>query len=66
MDKKVKIASLLGSSDKAREARYQAEDDLRTMQRYQELCKSPERMKAVQQLIKEQTALVEKTKASQK
>jgi hypothetical protein len=57
---KVKIASLLGSSDKAREARYQAEDDLRTMQRYQELCASPQRMKAVQQLIKEQADLAAK------
>jgi hypothetical protein len=63
MAKEVKIASLLGPGDKAREMRYQAEDDLRTMQRYQELCASPARMKAVHRLIKEQAELVEKTTA---
>lgn len=42
------------AEDKARERKYRAEDDIRTMQRAEEIRRDKERMKAVKDVAKEQ------------
>ena len=47
-------------ADEAREKRWRAEEDLRTLQRAQEISQDKERTKAAQMLAKEQKAALEK------
>ena len=42
------------AEDKARDRKYRAEDDIRTMQRAEEIRRDKERMKAVKDIAKEQ------------
>lgn len=46
----------------AQERRWQAENDLRTIQSYAELKGSPQRLKAVEQILKEAQTAVSKVK----
>lgn len=48
------------AEDKARERRYRAEDDIRTMQRADEIKKDKERVSAMKQLAKEQMEALKK------
>lgn len=48
------------AEDKARERRYMAEDDIRTIQRAGEIEKDKDRMKAMKEVAKEQIASLKK------
>lgn len=50
----------MSKEDRARMKKYQAEDDLRTMQRAQEVCSDKARMNAAKRLAKEQASALTK------
>ncbi len=60
--KAVPMPNITGGPSKAEQARWQAEDDLRTMQRMAELKANPSRIRAAETLLKQQMTVIKSVK----